>query len=218
MSKSTQTQAGQTTSDRTERLNAYQSPIAKQELVDAITQLFAEFELVYHNQYSKAFGTEEKLSYAKRLWYSHLKCYNADIILKAVKIATRESEYLPSVYTMLNACDRVLGDSGIPTPAQAYKEACLAPAPKARYKWTHPIVYLAGKDTGWQYLHETQERFALPTFSEHYQRWRAKLLNGDVIEMPQLPSSKQANTKRKKASPDEKLQKLNALRDQFSIK
>ena len=70
----------------------------------------------------------------------------------------------------------------------------------------------------WQYLHETQERFALPTFSEHYQRWRAKLLNGDVIEMPQLPSSKQANTKRKKASPDEKLEKLNALRDQFSIK
>lgn len=213
LSKNIATKAGRTISEPD---IAAESPQQKQALIDAISQLFAELELVYHNQYIKAFGSNEKLSYAKRLWFSHLKSYDADTIIKAVKVATRESEYLPSVYTMLSACDRVLGDQGIPSPAKAYREACLAPSPKAEHRWSHAIVYLAGKDCGWQFLHETSERYALPVFTEHFQRWRAKYLSGEQLSLPALPHVADTQSKPKQ-SKESKIETLKQLRDKFDL-
>ena len=69
--------------------------------MDAIDQIFAEFQLLYSNQYHKAFTTTDKLVYAKRLWFSHLKDYSAKQILDAAHKATRETEFLPSVASVL---------------------------------------------------------------------------------------------------------------------
>lgn len=173
-------------------------------------------ELVYHNQYTKAFGSPEKLSYAKRLWYSHLKDYSADTILDAAKLATRESPYLPTVHTLVECCDRLLSETGIPSARAAYHEACLAPAPKNKHPWSHPLVYFAGRDTGWQYLHETAERFALPVFTEHYLKWRSKTLNGEAlhIELPP-PSKPRASTK--KVSKEKKHQRMEQLLNDLGL-
>lgn len=207
LSKNTPTPAGPATSD---------SPLPQQALVEAIGQLFAEFELVFHNQYNKAFGNAEKLGYAKRLWYSHLKAFSAETILAASKLATRESEYLPTVHTMLDCCERVLADKGIPTPRKAYIEACNARAPKNGYNWSHPAVYFAGRDTGWQYLHETPERNAFPVFSENYVKWRAKAQQGEEL-LIELPAPKTPPAPRPRPSKEEKQYKLKSLRDELGL-
>ena len=73
--------------------------------MDAIDQVFAEFQLLYSNQYHRAFSTTDKLSYAKRLWFSHLNKYSAKQILDAAHKATRETEFLPSVASVLKHID-----------------------------------------------------------------------------------------------------------------
>ena len=161
--------------------------------MDAIDQLFAEFELMYHNQYNKAFHSAEKLTYAKRLWYDHLKPYSANTILAAAKIATRQSEFLPTVATMVTACEARLDEaSGLPSLRSAYREACLAPAPRNAYAWSHPVVYLAGRDSGWLFLHETAERYALPVFSEHYRKWRQRYQAGEQLPLPEPTQTTEA--------------------------
>lgn len=73
-------------------------------VVSAISQMFAEFELVYHNQYHKAFNSKEKEDWAKKLWYSNLKEFSAQQILDAAHRAIKESDYLPTVHGVLKYC------------------------------------------------------------------------------------------------------------------
>lgn len=73
--------------------------------MDAIDQMFAEFELVYHNQYHKAFNSKEKEDWAKKLWYSNLKTFSAQQILEAAHRAIKESDYLPTVHGVLKYCE-----------------------------------------------------------------------------------------------------------------
>ena len=59
-------------SDLSTQNTATPSAAPREAVIDAVNQMFAEFALVYHNQYQKAFSDKEKLSLAKRLWLSHL--------------------------------------------------------------------------------------------------------------------------------------------------
>ena len=94
--------------------------------------MFAEFQLLYSNQYHKAFPTTDKLDYAKRLWFSHLKDYSAQQILDAAHQATRESEFLPSVASVLKHMhdDRpvlpLLLDTPEPTISREQQAAAIA--------------------------------------------------------------------------------------------
>ena len=77
-----------------------------QQVVGAINQMFAEFQLVYNNQYHKAFPTTDKLEYTKRLWYSFLKDYSHQQILDAAHQAIKESEFLPTVHGVLKYIEK----------------------------------------------------------------------------------------------------------------
>ncbi len=86
--------------------NNDQGNTGTQDTKDAINQMFAEFELVYHNQYHKAFSSKEKEEWAKRLWYSNLKDFPAQQILAAAHKAIKESDFLPSVHGVLKYCEK----------------------------------------------------------------------------------------------------------------
>ena len=53
--------------------------------VDAINQIFAEFEFAYHNQFHKAFADAESLAIAKKYWLSSLENYLPTQIVRAAK-------------------------------------------------------------------------------------------------------------------------------------
>ena len=181
-------------------------------VIDAINQMFAEFELVYHNQFSKAFPNEEKLSYAKKLWYSNLRHLQPGQILDATHRAIRESEYLPTVRGILKYCTESLG---LPSAHDAYIEACQAPSPKAGYRWSHPAVYHAGQQSDWYFLANTPENRAFPVFRQHYEALCQQVMAGQTLAPPApLALAEETHTPLSNA---ERRQRLRALREELDI-
>ena len=81
--------------------------------VDAINQVFAEFEFAYHNQFHKAFADPESLAIAKQYWLSSLERYGPAQIVQAAKKVIRTQDYLPSIAVILSfLCINVHGIFG----------------------------------------------------------------------------------------------------------
>lgn len=153
--------------------------------MDAIDRMFAEFELVYHNQFMKAFSSKEKLNWAKRIWFDNLKMFSASQILDATHRAIRESEYLPTVRGVIKYIDAL---HGLPDTRAAYIEACNAPHPKAEQSWSHPAVYFAGEQTGWFFIDNNPEYKSFPVFETNYKRTCERVYRGEALQLPDLPA------------------------------
>ena len=158
-------------------------------LIDAINQVFALFRANYHNQYYAAFGDDSKsVAITKKLWLQSLQDFPAQTICRAAEKIIADSDYLPTLHKMLSACTDVALPAGMPSPQRAYIEACNAPSPKAAYNWSHPAVYLAGRDCGWYVLNNQPENIALPQFRDIYQRYCQRAAAGEtlVVEKPAM--------------------------------
>jgi len=180
LSKTSLTEAGQT------KLSASNH----HDLIDAINQVFALFRVNFHNQYYKAFPDDSVLNQVKKLWFESLKPYDAATVLDATKKIIEQTEYLPTLHQMLNRC--VQAGTNAPGVHQAYVEACQAASPKAAQKWSHPMVYEAGKRSDWFFLSTTPEQFAFPVFKSHYQDLLNQINGGLVIEQPALTDQSNA--------------------------
>lgn len=140
--------------------------------------------MVYHNQFTKAFSSDEKLQYGKQLWFNFLKDYSAEQILEAAHQAIKQSEYLPTVRGLLKFCENEFERYQLPEPRRAYVEACNARSPKTNAPWSHPAVYHAGKACGWEFLTATAEAKAFPEFNQQYQKFCRKVRQGEQLPQP----------------------------------
>lgn len=207
--KSTPTKAGAMDYKMTMPTNEQNDKAA---VMDAIDEMFGKFELVYHNQYTKAFPSEEKLIFAKKLWFSHLSHLSPRQIIFATDRAIKESEFLPTVKGILKYCDDALG---LPDAHQAYIEACNAASPKLENSWSHPAVYLAGQQSDWFFLASNAEAKAFPIFKEHYEALCQRVIRGEQLSLPEtkaLPetiSTPLTNEQRK--------ERMKSLREELKI-
>mgnify|MGYP002395396599 CR=1 FL=1 len=156
--------------------------------VDAINQVFAEFEFAYHNQYHKAFPSAESLAIAKKYWMSSLQHFPPAHIVMAVKRVVRSQEYLPSISVLLRACEEGHELFGLPKPRRAYFEACSAPSPKRDNDWSHEAVYHAGRATGWYLLANEPESVAFPQFEYQYQHYCRLVMTGQELSVEASPA------------------------------
>jgi len=152
--------------------------------VEAINQVFALFRLNYHNQYYAAYPDQSQINQIKKLWLDALADYPVEQLLRGAKHAIEHSEYLPTLHRMLESCQASLADFGLPAPREAYLEACNAPSPKSAQPWSHPAVYLAGRDSDWFFLAGEPESRTWPVFRDNYQRYCAAVLRGESLEIP----------------------------------
>lgn len=173
--------------------------------------MFALFRLNYHNQYYAAFPDAEQLSQIKKLWLEALQGFATEQVLRGARRAIETSEYLPTLHRMLVCCRQGLDKHGLPTTHDAYVEACTAATPKSAQRWSHPAVYLAGRDSDWFFLANRPESVALPVFSEHYERYCARVLRGERLEVPEPQALEQATAR--PLSREEQLARLHALRE-----
>lgn len=182
---------------------------------ETINQVFGLFRINYHNQYHSAFNNEEVVSQAKRLWLDGLERFDNETILHGAKRVLQTSDYLPTLNKMIRCCEGDPEQHGLLTTYAAYQEACSAPSPKAEVSWSHPAVYLAGKEAGWFMLSSNTEKTALPIFKQCYEKYCEQVLAGKVLSMPEIkalpedigePLSKEENKKR-----------LDALRAELDI-
>lgn len=205
-SKTSPTPRGQNDSNRRLSTEAH---------VEALNQVFALFRLNYHNQYYAAFPDAQQLNQIKKLWLESLSDFSVEHILKGARNAIEHSEYLPTLNRMLECCQQGLADLGLPPPHEAYVEACSTPSPKSAQKWSHPAVYLAGRDSDWFFLANNTERTSWPVFKAHYDRYCARVLRGEslVIPEPEALEKKPAEP----LAPEEQLARLHALRKETGL-
>lgn len=185
-------------------------------LLDAINRMFAEFELAYHNQFRKAWPAEGELRMAKKYWCSALEHFPPSVIIGATRQVCTSQTFLPTLSAMVMACEQALPACGLPEPHQAYREACLAPEPKATQHWSHPAVYLAGKACDWFALANQPEEQIYPLFEYHYRLLVNRVLQGEDIHAPEvqpLPASIPGQA----LSLEEQKQKLAALREKLAL-
>ncbi len=156
-----------------------------EEHVEAINQVFALFRLNYHNQYYAAYPDQGQISQIKKLWLDALAEFPVEQILRGARHAIEHSEYLPTLHRMIECCQAGLSDLGLPSPHDAYVEACQAASPKSAQPWSHPAVYLAGRDSDWFFLANNEERVTWPVYREHYQRYVSAVLKGESLIVPE---------------------------------
>jgi hypothetical protein len=180
------------------------------ELIDAINQVFALFQINYHNQYFSAFGDNTKSeNLAKNLWLNKLSQFSAETICGAAEKIIADNDYLPTLHKMLEACRQVGMPKGLLSPRNAYIEACNKPSPKSSQDWSHAAVYLAGRDCGWHMLGNEIERKAFPLFNECYRQYCDRALSGEELAID--PPKELPETAGKKASRAENLKQLKKL-------
>ncbi|MEX0617400.1 MAG: replication protein P [Pseudohongiellaceae bacterium] len=187
----------------------------KPDHVDAVNQVFAEFELAYHNQYHKAFPDGESVVIAKKYWLSSLERYSPPQIIRAARRLVKTSEYLPAVAGLVKACESSLDLFGLPSSRQAYIEACQASSPKAEYRWSHPAVYYAGRASDWYVLANEPEARAFPVFDYHYRQLCGRVMEGERLDIEQ-PRALQKNPARH-LSPAERRERMEKLRRDHGI-
>lgn len=185
------------------------------ETIEAINQVFTLFRVNYHNQYYKAFGSDELLIPAKKLWLESLSQFETETLLKGARRAIEQSEFLPTLKKMIDCCQGDLSSHGLKEAHSAYLEACHAPSPKARFNWSHPAVYHAGKNSDWHFLANNTERVAFPVFEKNYRHLCEQVLKGNQLSAPEvlaLPEETETAL-----SKDENRQRLAKLREQFDL-
>ena len=112
-------------------------------------------------------------------------------------------------------CQQGLSDLGLPSARDAYVEACRAASPRAAQAWSHPAVYLAGRDSDWYFLANNTERTSWPVFCEHYQHYCTRVLRGETLTMPAREALEQHEGT--PLSRDDQLAELKKLRDRAGL-
>ena len=141
----------------------------RKSFIEAIDNLFLKLELSYHYQFYKVFGTDHRLKEAKKLWAESLKKYPAECINAAVDTVIQANDYLPTLTEVLKACSGSMGAINIPTPQEAFIEAQKSSSPRQSFPWTHPIIYWAGREIGWELINSKNNN-AFQAFSKTYMR------------------------------------------------
>ena len=154
----------------------------RKRFIEAIDNLFLKLELSYHYQFYKVFGTDHRLKEAKKLWAGSLKQYPAECINAAVETVIQSNDYLPTLTEVLKACSGSMGSINIPTPQEAFVEAQKSSSPRQSFPWTHPIIYWAGRELGWDLIN-SQNNNTFQAFSKTYMRLVKEMKSGKEFKV-----------------------------------
>ena len=149
-----------------------------QEYIESIDALFLKLELAYHYQFYKVFGTDDKLNEGKKLWANSLKKYEVTVINEASEEIIHTQPYFPTLTDIVKLCEQLKKSTSLPSADEAFIEARKSFSPRKKYNWSHPIIYLAGKKTGWNFLNEKDGRDIFYDFKKNYEHLVKAVNNG----------------------------------------
>jgi len=155
----------------------------RQSFVQAIDGLFLKLELSYHYQFYKVFGTDARLKEAKRIWAESLKKFSAASIDLASEAVIQASDYLPTLTEIIKACKDTMSYGDIPSTQEAFLEAQKSSSPRKEYPWSHPIIYWAAKEVGWDSVNSSHSPHAFKLFADAYLRMAKDLKKGKSFDI-----------------------------------
>ena len=156
-----------------------------QEYIESIDALFLKLELAYHYQFYKVFGSDDKLNEGKKLWANSLKKYEVSIINEASEEIIHTQPYFPTLTDIVKLCEQLKKSTSLPSADEAFIEARKSFSPRKKYNWSHPIIYLAGKKTGWNFLNEKDGRDIFYDFKKNYEHLVKAVNNGKEFSIPE---------------------------------
>ena len=156
-----------------------------QEYIESIDALFLKLELAYHYQFYKVFGTDDKLNEGKKLWANSLKKYEVSIINEASEEIIHTQPYFPTLTDIVKLCEQLKKSTSLPSADEAFIEARKSFSPRKKYNWSHPIIYLAGKKTGWNFLNGKDGRDIFYDFKKNYEHLVKAVNNGKEFSIPE---------------------------------
>ena len=156
----------------------------RKSFIKAIDDLFLKLELSYHYQFYKVFGTDHRLSEAKKLWAESLKKYQPDCINDAIETVVQSNDYLPTLTEVLKACSGSMGSVNIPSPQEAFIEAQKSSSPRQSFPWTHPIIYWAGRKVGWELINSPNHSSTFQAFTSTYMGLIREMKAGKKFHLP----------------------------------
>ena len=152
--------------------------------------MFASFKNNWPLLFGKAFGDNaQNLSVAKRYWFNSAKLweFTEQQILAAVQNAVDQAEYMPTtVGQLLKYAPTTTAMLGVKSPDAAWEEACMHSHEVLSHKWSHRVVYQAGRHTGWHQIKTASGEQAVARlrhrFAQHYQEIVSKLSSGASLQ------------------------------------
>ncbi|MBV1787244.1 hypothetical protein KQ940_04175 [Marinobacterium sp. D7] len=150
--------------------------------------IFARFMAIYGHKFKSCFETEDEIRIAKREWALSLRGYGEGELVAAVNRCKETLAWMPTISEFLAILRDIGGDFGLPSVRDAYIEACMHAEHPLRHRWSHPAVYLAGRNTGWFELRSEDEADVLPRFRYQYEVLCRRVREGEELELPVVPA------------------------------
>lgn len=161
-----------------------------------VNMIFARFMAIYGHKFKSCFETENEIRLAKREWALSLDGYTEAELVAAVNRCKETLAWMPTVSEFLAILRDLQGDWGLPGALAAYHEACYHAADPTQHSWSHPAVYLAGREVGWFRLRSEESDVVQPLFNYTYEQLCRRVRRGERLETPVVKaiSDQQDNT------------------------
>ncbi|EPJ49970.1 MAG: hypothetical protein OFPI_21580 [Osedax symbiont Rs2] len=139
---------------------------------------------IYGHKFKSSFETESEMRIAKREWALSLGNYSEAELVAAVSLAKETLAWAPSIAEFIQILQQLDDAFGFPNVKQAYREACYHALQPSSHNWSHPVVYHAGRDTGWFELRSEEEKYCFPQFRYSYEIICRRFRQGEILEQP----------------------------------
>lgn len=146
--------------------------------------VFARFMTIYGHKFKSTFDSAEEIIVAKREWALSMSHYSEAELVAAVNLCKEKFAWMPSIAEFISVLHEVSDNLGLPSVDKAYEEACLYAGSPRQHKWSHPVVYHAGRSSDWFRVRTEDKRNVFPTFESHYRMFCQRLAAGESFDVP----------------------------------
>ena len=151
-----------------------------------INMLFARLHHIYTHRFESAYPDDDTLALAKREWSFALSDIPLSAVEATINLVRDEHAWPPTVAEFLQALCIAALPQDMPTPYDAYREACHHANQPHVHHWRHPAVFAAAQKTGFQQLRERPEHQVWPHFRRAYQAMILAVMRGQQFELPKV--------------------------------
>ncbi len=151
--------------------------------------LFARMAKNYAHLWDSRFSSVEQIRSTKIVWGKALEEYSNAQINQGIDRCFEHFPLPPTMDEFVHCCEPRLEDFGLPSPEQAYREACLYSHVPMTGHWSHPAVFHASKKLpSGELSHggfEVQDRF-----TKAYHEVCLQVMKGETFKLPKRESQK----------------------------
>lgn len=152
-----------------------------------VNMLFARFKAIYTHKFASAYTTSDEVKLAKREWAIAIKGLQEPLLAFAVERVKETYAWPPTIAEFLQLIKSAYSVYGLPSPREAYLEACQCRINPLEFRWRHAVVYHAGAKAGWYNLRSQEEVKSWPTFEKAYDELVAQVIQGHNFVIPEVP-------------------------------